>query len=202
MRSLVRHVFAAQAATRHVPLKRQGGVSSLTRAEQRVYPRACDAASVTRVTKGEGTLVKTHRFRPRGISSSMNHVFAAQAAPRRVPLKRQGDVSLLTGAEPRVYPRTCDAASGTRVTKGEGMLVKMHRFRPRGTSSSMNHVSAAQAATRHVPLKRQGDVSLLTAAEPRVHPRTARRGPPAISGPATTSASPPAALARNAGAAP
>src|SRR5882762_9455826 len=80
--------FAAEAAARQVPLKRQGAVSLLTHAEPRVHPR-------TRYT------------------TSPIPRFAAEAAARRVPLKRQGAVSLLTQAESRVHPRTREADRGT-----------------------------------------------------------------------------------------
>src|SRR5207247_8271334 len=86
-----------------------------------VYPRTCDAAF--RDTSGQVRRYPRLRrtgFVLAGMASSMNHVSAAQAATRHVPLKRQGGVSSLTRAEPRVYPRTCDAALRDTIGQARG----------------------------------------------------------------------------------
>src|SRR5213594_3187581 len=119
----------------------------------------------------------------------MNHVSAAQAATRQVPLKRQCTrqftdkrrAALKDSLRSRVYPRTCDAAF--RDTSDQARRYTRFRgtgFVLAGMSSSMNHVSAAQAATRRVPLKRQCTrqftdkrrAALKDSLRSRVYPRT------------------------------
>src|SRR5207247_10487755 len=83
---LARRGSAAQAATRHVPLKRQNGVSSLTRAEPRVYPRTCDAAFRDTIGQARGyTRFRRTGFILAGMASSMNHVSAALPAHSATP---------------------------------------------------------------------------------------------------------------------
>ncbi len=72
---------AAKAAARHVPLKRQSGVSALTRAESRVHPRTRRG----RWIRIRSQVATHHGWDRDGVGPSC----AATAAARPVPLKRQ-----------------------------------------------------------------------------------------------------------------
>src|SRR5437870_5173350 len=90
--------FAAEAAARRLPLKRQCPARLRARAEPRVYPRFDEDGRAMRLVMS------------RTDSNDPAARFAAEAAARRLPLKRQCPARLRARAEPRVYPRPSAAA--------------------------------------------------------------------------------------------
>src|SRR5713226_3062281 len=118
-----------------------------------------------------GQLRQASRFptrRPRGGCESS---CAAEAAARRLPLKRQCGARLRADAEPRVYPRTGAIRSELEspVVGSIAPGVEISDSKARGGCESS---CAAEAAARRLPLKRQCCARLRADAEPRVYPRT------------------------------
>src|SRR6266550_2723543 len=90
--------------------------------------------------------------------------FAAEAAARPLPLKRQCSARLRVGAEPRVYPRPSEAAlpcpftgrcraAGLPALHEDGRAMRLVMWRT--DSNDPAAWFAAEAAARHLPLKRQ-----------------------------------------------
>src|SRR6266568_4649598 len=101
--------FAAEAAARRLPLKRQCSARSRARAEPRVYPRPCEAAMLCPFTGTcraaglpghiDATLLVDVDEVGRGSRLKSSRGFT------RAHVKRQCSARLRAGAEPRVYPR-------------------------------------------------------------------------------------------------